>query len=482
MKLKKNIPTFFFYDYETFGTNPFLDRPAQFAGIRTDMNFNIIEDEKKIYCKPPIDYLPSPESVIINEITPQKAIKKGVCEAYFSEYINNIFTTPNTCIIGYNNINFDDEFTRNIFYRNFFDPYDWCWKNNNSRWDLINIMRACYLLRPKGIKWVINKNNNPIFNLEKLTKKNKLKHENKHDAMSDVYATLRLAKLVKNHQPKLLNYLFKHRKKNNLISLIKIKDMQPLLYISHIFSSKRHNASLVLPIVWHPVYKNTVIIVYDLNTDLSQINNFINLQKNNLENFFKVYDKYHPIKFIYLNKCPILIPLSCLSIKDILNTNLNIELCKNNLSLIRKNFFKLQKKIFYLYYEHSKIIKCNISSNNVDTKLYESFFNNEDKLLFEKIKKNKFKKNNFINFDLYNNRIKSLLFNYRARNFPKTLNKLERNIWMNRCKSIFNEDKIKYYLNNLKDLSYQYKNKKKIIQKMFEYVYKLSKIINFKID
>ena len=34
--------TFLFHDYETFGTHPALDRPAQFAAIRTDDEFNVI--------------------------------------------------------------------------------------------------------------------------------------------------------------------------------------------------------------------------------------------------------------------------------------------------------------------------------------------------------------------------------------------------------------------------------------------------------
>ena len=34
--------SFFIYDYESFGINPASDRPAQFAGIRTDADFNII--------------------------------------------------------------------------------------------------------------------------------------------------------------------------------------------------------------------------------------------------------------------------------------------------------------------------------------------------------------------------------------------------------------------------------------------------------
>lgn len=146
-------PTFLFHDYETFGTHPALDRPAQFAAIRTDDEFNVIGEPEVFYCKPADDYLPQPGAVMVTGITPQEARDKGVSEAEFARRIHDLFTVPNTCVVGYNNIRFDDEVTRNIFYRNFYDPYAWSWQNRNSRWDLLDIMRACYALRPEGINW-----------------------------------------------------------------------------------------------------------------------------------------------------------------------------------------------------------------------------------------------------------------------------------------------------------------------------------------
>ena len=57
----KQQPGFLFHDYETFGTHPALDRPAQFAAIRTDNDFNIIGEPEVFYCKPADDYLPQPQ-------------------------------------------------------------------------------------------------------------------------------------------------------------------------------------------------------------------------------------------------------------------------------------------------------------------------------------------------------------------------------------------------------------------------------------
>jgi exodeoxyribonuclease-1 len=59
---------------------------------------------------------------MITGITPQEALAKGDNEAAFARRIHDLFTVPQTCIVGYNNVRFDDEVTRNIFYRNFYDP------------------------------------------------------------------------------------------------------------------------------------------------------------------------------------------------------------------------------------------------------------------------------------------------------------------------------------------------------------------------
>ena len=63
--------TFYWYDFETFGLDCRRDRPAQFAGIRTDMDLNPQGDGDVFYSRPSGDYLPSPESCLLTGMTPQ---------------------------------------------------------------------------------------------------------------------------------------------------------------------------------------------------------------------------------------------------------------------------------------------------------------------------------------------------------------------------------------------------------------------------
>ncbi|MEM6606721.1 MAG: exonuclease domain-containing protein, partial [Pseudomonadota bacterium] len=58
-------PSFFWHDYETFGADPRWDRPVQFAGIRTDLDLNVINEPVELYAKPTLDYLPHPEACLI---------------------------------------------------------------------------------------------------------------------------------------------------------------------------------------------------------------------------------------------------------------------------------------------------------------------------------------------------------------------------------------------------------------------------------
>ncbi|MDK9371811.1 exodeoxyribonuclease I, partial [Lelliottia sp. V106_10] len=195
---------------------------------------------------------------------------RGVNEAEFANRIHALFSEPGTCVVGYNNVRFDDEVTRNIFYRNFIDPYGWSWQNGNSRWDLLDVMRACYALRPEGINWLENDEGLPSFRLEHLTKANGVAHEQAHDAMSDVYATIAMAKLVKATQPRLFEFLLSHRNKNKLSQLIDVPQMKPLVHVSGMFGALRGNTSWIVPLAWHPENRNAVITC-DLAGDITPL-------------------------------------------------------------------------------------------------------------------------------------------------------------------------------------------------------------------
>ena len=232
-----NTPSIYWHDYETFGAHPKTDRPSQFAGIRTDFDLNIISEPLMIYAKPADDFFPEPDACLVTGITPQKALNDGLPESEFMHNILTEFSQANTCVAGYNSIRFDDEVTRYSLYRNLYPAYDREWQNGNSRWDIIDLVRVTHALRPDGIHWPKHENGKPSYRLEDLTRENNLNHEAAHDALSDVLATIAVAKLIKEKQPALYDYYFKNRQKRSVMKLLDLENKKPVLHTSSMFST-----------------------------------------------------------------------------------------------------------------------------------------------------------------------------------------------------------------------------------------------------
>ncbi|WCG81566.1 exodeoxyribonuclease I [Pectobacterium sp. A5351] len=447
---EKTQPTFFIHDYETFGKHPARDRPAQFAGVRTDMDFNIIGEPLVIYCRPSDDYLPEPEAVMITGITPQVALAKGVNEAEFARQIHDAFSVPGTCIMGYNNIRFDDEVSRNIFYRNFYDPYAYSWQNGNSRWDLLDALRACYALRPEGIVWPENDDGLPSFRLEHLTKANGISHEQAHDAMSDVYATIAMAKLFKQAQPKLFEYLFTLRNKNKISALIDIPQMKPLVHVSGMFGAARSNTSWVVPLAWHPDNRNAVIMC-DLAGDMTPL---LELDSETLrERLYTRRDALEadqsavPLKLVHINKCPVLAPANTLRPEDAERLGIDRQRCLDNLALLR-NHANVREKVVELFADASAFA----ASEDVDLRLYDGFFGDADRMAMKIIQETAPQNLPALDLTFADNRLEPLFFRYRARNFPGTLDDREQQRWLQHRRTVFTPERLQDYLSELSNL------------------------------
>ena len=427
MQDSANQPGFLFHDYETFGTHPALDRPAQFAAIRTDAELNIIGEPEVFYCKLADDYLPQPQAVMITGITPQEANAKGDNEAAFARRIHDLFTVPKTCIVGYNNVRFDDEVSRNIFYRNFYDPYAWSWQHDNSRWDLLDVMRACYALRPEGINWPENDEGLPSFRLEHLTVANDIEHSNAHDAMADVYATIAMAKLVKARQPRLFDYLYSYRNKRKLATLIDVAHMKPLVHVSGMFGAARGNTSLV-------------------GLDADTLRERLYTPKADLGELAAV-----PVKLVHLNKCPVLAQDNTLRPQDAERLGINRQRCLDNLQLLRSHP-QVRENVVAIFAEAEPFVP----SDNVDTQLYNGFFSDADRAAMKIVLETEPRNLPALDITFADQRIERLLFNYRARNFPGSLDEAEQQRWLEHRREVFTPAFLQAYADELQMLYQQH--------------------------
>jgi exodeoxyribonuclease-1 len=424
----------YWHDYETFGIDPQRDRPAQFAGVRTDFELNIISDPLVVYCKLAPDYLPQPEACLITGITPQTVQEKGLCEAEFIAGIHQQMAMPGTCTVGYNNIRFDDEVTRNLLYRNFYDPYAREWKSGNSRWDIIDLARAARSLRPEGVVWPVNDEGNPSFRLDKITVANDIEHGAAHDALADVMATIAVAKLIKSAQPKLYQFIFSNRGKNQALKLL--QEGLAVVHISGRYPAAKGSMAIVLPVCKHPTNNNGVM-VYDLSIDPEPM---LSLSAEQIQQriFTASADlpdgvERIPLKNVHINKCPVLAPVSVLRKQDLDRLELDIEQCHRYLQCIveAKGLSEKLADVFSRPYEQS--------SEDPDLMIYSGgFFNDSDRAEMNQIKTLSAEKLAHNDSNFYDPRLPEMLFRYRARNYPETLNEQEQQRWLEYRRDYFN--------------------------------------------
>jgi exodeoxyribonuclease-1 len=418
--------SFFWHDYETFGRVPRRDAPAQFAGLRTDADLNLVGEPVMVHCQPPTDRLPDPESCLLTGILPQDCLRLGLPEQAFAAAIERELARPGTVGVGYNSIRFDDEVTRHLFWRNLIDPYAREWRNDCGRWDLLDLVRCAWALRPDGMEWPLNGEGRPSFRLEHLTAANGVAHEAAHDALSDVRATLAMARLLKARQQRLWDYGLTLRHKATVQAVLAAG--RPVLHVSGRYPVDRGCMAIVWPFASHPLNRNEVI-VWDLahdpaelmTLDAAAIRARLFVRREELPEGAERL----PIKTIHLNRSPIVIR--------------NLD----TLDDARAERFGIDKAQAWRHAETAARIGGEMAGVwaevyrregptapvDVDEDLYGGFLDDADRGRLERLRA-------LTPTDLArqrpvfkDGRLEELLFRYRARNFPDTLDAEERARW-----------------------------------------------------
>ncbi|MEY4428436.1 MAG: hypothetical protein RLZZ182_1125 [Pseudomonadota bacterium] len=427
--------SFFWHDYETFGAVPRRDRPAQFAGVRTDAELNEVGEPLMVYCQPAPDYLPNPESCLLTGILPQHCLQRGVPEHQFAQQIEQALAQPGTVGVGYNTIRFDDEVTRFMFWRNLIDPYAREWQNQCGRWDLLDVVRTTWALRPEGIAWPQHEDGRPSFKLEHLTAANGLAHEAAHDALSDVRATISLARLIRQKQPRLWDFCLKLRKKDAVLA--EIGQGKPFVHISGMYGVERGCMALVWPLAQHPTNKNE-IIVWDLAHDPAEL--FGLDAATARQRMFTRTDELPegvtrlPVKSIHINKSPIVIGnLRTLTPEVCQRWSINTEQALQHAQLLAERGGSLTGLWLEVYERDT----ARGPAPDVDEDLYGGFVGPDDRKLLERIRRmpgEELAERLSVREPAFaDERLGELLFRYRARNFPATLTEGEQARWQQHC-------------------------------------------------
>ncbi|KQW37561.1 exodeoxyribonuclease I [Rhizobacter sp. Root404] len=422
--------TFFWHDYETFGRVPRRDRPSQFAGVRTDADLNEIGAPLMQFCRPAPDFLPEPGACVLTGITPQQCLAQGVPEHRFADAIEQELARPGTIGVGYNSIRFDDEVTRHLFWRNLIDPYAREWQNECGRWDLLDVVRTTWALRPEGIEWPVHDDGRPSFKLEHLTAANGIAHAAAHDALSDVRATIALARLIKARQPRLWDFCLRLRSKHEVVREMGVG--KPFLHVSGMYGVERGCIAPVWPLAPHPTNKNEVIVwdlasapdeLFTLGVDAIRTRMFT--RSDELPDGVTRL----PIKTIHINKSPIVIGnLKTLNDAMAAKWGLDIPLALHHAESIAAQAHLLAGMWPAIFERPARE-----GTTDVDEDLYGGFVGNEDRRTLQKLRTLNGVQLAEKRPAFADARLNELLFRYRARNFPETLSDAEQTQWTEHC-------------------------------------------------
>lgn len=481
MQLDDAPHTILWHDYETFGVNPKVDFPVQFAAIRTTLDLEIIEDQAKInwLCKIPHDYLPQPQACLITGITPYYSLNKGLSEPEFANRIHRQMIRPNTCVVGYNSMKFDEEVTRNLFFRNLFPVYEREFKNNNSRWDVIDLVRACYALRPEKINWPFYDNGNPCFKLEELTKANNIGHEDAHDALSDVHATIAIAKLIKSHHPKLYDYYWQLRSKHQVNTMLQQFQSNIFIYVGGYIHSEKGCCTIIMPICAHPENQNSVLCI-DLLKPIEEFerNDHTHLKQVIFDNTIERSSKPGLLN-IAINKCPFVAPIKTLSEDRAKALKIDLNTAVNNYKKLGDlSFLPALCQSVYSSSEPRTI------PDNIDEQLYTSEFPSSADTRLMELVRHDVPEQLAAHSDKFESKLLNrLLFQYRARNYPNLLDEQEMKRWQQHIQFRLTQSNkkaclsLEEYFLIIEELSQQYQQypeKVKILESLKRYANELA--------
>jgi exodeoxyribonuclease-1 len=419
--------TIYWYDFETTGIDPGRDRAIQFAGIRTDLDLNVLGEPLNIFCYPGDDVVPSPDAILVTGIHMTELPQRGLRETEFIAQIAAQFAQPGTCVSGFNSIRFDDEFTRHTLYRNFFDPYAREWQGGNSRWDVIDLFRMAHALRPEGLQWPEGAPGVPSFRLEALTDANQVGHANAHDAVADVKATIDVTRKLRHAQGKLYDYLFNLRRKTAVRDQLYPLGKSAIVHVSSMYPAAMNCLAVVLPLCAHPTNPNGVICV-DLSADPGDL---IDVGPENLyKRIFSTTKSLEAsgverigLKTIHVNRCPAIAPLSTLQGRAE-SLGVDVEACLSNMRRLQRASGIVEKITEAFSRSHFPPI------DDPDLMLYQGdFFSAADRQVMDEVRKARPADLAQFAQRFQDPRLPEMLFRYRARNFPDTLSESEREAW-----------------------------------------------------
>ena len=367
-----------FYDFETTGRDPHWDQILQVGATKVSKEFNEI-DSFEYRCRLKPGLIPSPFALAVNNTDYAKLIKTEFSHYDMLRKLEDKFIKWSPSIfIGYNSINFDEEFLRNSLFRALLDPYLTS-KNNNNRADLLELLRTVDFFFPDTINVPLNNKNKKTFKLDQIAPANSINHL-AHDAFGDVIATKQLAQLIFERKP---SFWLSFLEGANKSLVYKVLSEEKIVFLCQTFYGKTTAISGTF-LLSHPVYNFPVL--FDLNYDPKEL---VELNLRDLKHVYTGGQKF--LKFVKANKGPILLKKNQVEDSWFFNSiNLN-EFQKRSEILANATAFKqnLVSMLFDIAEENQQEKELSGSQEDImaEETLYSGGFpNNKDQKLKKEFK------------------------------------------------------------------------------------------------
>ena len=230
--------SFVFYDTETTGTKTSFDQILQFAGVKTDDNFNVL-DQLNIRCRLLPHIVPSPGALLATRVSPAMLMDAKLPSHY--EAIRQIQATLKkwspAIFIGFNSLKFDEHLLRQALFQTLHTAY-LTNTNGNTRSDVMRIAHAVSAYAPTSLVVPIDDRGLQTFRLDRLAPANGYNHMHAHEAMADVEATIYLARLLSTKAPEVWKLMDRAKRK---LSVQQFLQTRPTFYMTERYFGRTHS-------------------------------------------------------------------------------------------------------------------------------------------------------------------------------------------------------------------------------------------------
>lgn len=420
--------SFLWLDYETTGTRRAHDRPVQFGAVRTDAELQQIEEPILLECAISKDCLPSPSACLVHGVGPLTQNRTGTIEAEFARQVYQLTTQRGTCNVGYNNIRFDDEFSRHLFFRNLHEPYAFHSRSGCTRWDLLDVARACRALAPQGLQWPwYEDGERASYRLGDIARANGIELQ-EHNALEDAVATLKVAQLIRSAQPKFFDWALQMRERRFVEK--HLNGGEPLVLVSGLMPAQQRHAALVLPLGECPGRARSWMVAH-LNEPDEQFEPQLLAQRFEPNEDGRVRP---PVSLVQSNRCPFLAPVSVL--RDGRAEALGIDVAeqlKRAERLLAQG--DLPQRVAQHYAPQERASETNSTEHDPDDSLYRgNFASAADRRILNAMHKGVAPQDMLQAAEQLGDALYSeLVYRYVARNWPQALTDEQQQQWRQQC-------------------------------------------------